>query len=278
METAGVLSQWQKRLLLQRSLPPDIIAELEDLLIKNQTEAGPLPYKDLKDHLYESFAPRPEEAFKLALGLVMTGKPSQLAKKLINTLCPKHPTLENCCLEGVISGLWRDKLPKDVRNQVANYSLVGKDIQKATLQHADAVYASVTNTHTVAAVTTTTRAPVNAQARAQQPLAAPVSFDLDESADEPALQVPVAAYNNYRGAGNEGNRGGYSRRPWQNRGASRGGNSPKPKVKVNVEAKVLVKTSDSRKLRKTRVQKIRHRPVAPFIGNLAAMQHFAGSP
>ena len=30
METAGVQSQWQKRLLLQKNLPPDIIEEWED--------------------------------------------------------------------------------------------------------------------------------------------------------------------------------------------------------------------------------------------------------
>ena len=31
METAGVQSQWQKRLLLQRNLPPDVIADLENI-------------------------------------------------------------------------------------------------------------------------------------------------------------------------------------------------------------------------------------------------------
>ena len=40
METAGIKSQWQKRLMLQKNLPPNIISELENLLIQKQSEAG----------------------------------------------------------------------------------------------------------------------------------------------------------------------------------------------------------------------------------------------
>ena len=51
METAGVLSQWQKRLLLQRSLPPDIIAELEDLLIKKSDRSRTITVQRLERSL-----------------------------------------------------------------------------------------------------------------------------------------------------------------------------------------------------------------------------------
>ena len=126
METTGVQSQWQKRLLLKRNLPQDVISELEDLLVKNRAEAGVTAYKDLKDRLFEAYGPTPEEAYHTARALVMTGKPSQHAKKLINILCPKHPTLMNCCMEGTISTLWRDQLPYQVRAQVAHHTLGGE--------------------------------------------------------------------------------------------------------------------------------------------------------
>ena len=119
----------------------------------------------------------------------MTGKPSQFGKMLINELCNKHPTLENCCMAGVISSLWRDQLPTEVKTAVANHSIVGKDVMKDTFELADSVFASLQpapRSKTVAAI-----------ARAPAPAA------LNTSADEPALQMPVAAY----GRGGRGNRG-----------------------------------------------------------------------
>ena len=47
METAGVASQWQKRLLLQKALPPDLIEDVKDLLVLDQDQAGSHCYKDL---------------------------------------------------------------------------------------------------------------------------------------------------------------------------------------------------------------------------------------
>ena len=159
METAGVKSQWQKRLLLQRNLPPEIIAELEDLLIQKQSEAGDLLYKDLKDRLFKGYGPRPEDSYRKARDLVMTGKPSGFAKILINELCTKHPTLENCCMGGVISSLWRDQLPTAVKTAVANHSLVGKDTMKTTLELADRVFESVKSSAPVRQVAAVARAP-----------------------------------------------------------------------------------------------------------------------
>ena len=70
----------------------------------------------------------------------------------------------------MISGMWRDKLPTEVKQRVAGQSLVGKDAMKNTLKTADAVH------------TTNGRAAVAAASL------------LDTSADAPALQQ-VAAVN-----------------------------------------------------------------------------------
>ena len=122
-------------------------------------------------------------------------------------------------MAGVISTLWREQLPKEVRTQVANHSIQGKETMKATLLLADSVYASLNQPQQVAIVQQVT-----------VPAAPPVasggaiprnSPNLNLSADEPALQVPVAAYTRGRGARN--NRGGR----WQQRGGQQRSN-PRP--------------------------------------------------
>ena len=165
LQTAGIKAQWTKRLLLHKQLPPDVIAELKDLLRKDKSRAGAQPYKDLKDRIIETFGQKPEDAFEEAEALMLVGKPSQLCNRLVNILCPEHPDLANCCAARMVSGLWRKKLPQEVRQQVAGMSLVGKDNMKATLNKADSVYATLKRGAAVAAV------------------------DFDTSADEPALQV-----------------------------------------------------------------------------------------
>ena len=140
MTTAGVKSQWTKRLQLQRFLPENVAAELKDLLRKDESEAGATPYKTLKVRILETFGPRPEDRYRKAKELVLTGRPSQLCKQLIDILCEKD--LTGCCCEGIISGMWRDQLPREVRAAVANLS-IAKTHLEATLRHADAVYASL---------------------------------------------------------------------------------------------------------------------------------------
>ena len=95
--------------------------------------------------------------------------------------------------------MWRKKLPTEVRQRIAGCSLIGKDAMKATLQTADAVYETLKGPAvTVAAVNYN-----------------PV---LDESADQPALQQPVAAY---RGQPQRGRRGQSNSRYPRARGQQR---------------------------------------------------------
>ena len=170
MSTAGVNRQWTKRLLLHKQLPKEVIAELKDLLRKSQSEAGATPYKDLKQRILDTFDTKPEDAYEEARDYLLHGKPSQLAKKLINKLCETHPNLEGCCSAGIITGMWREKLPTQVRQAVAGMSLVGTAAQKLTLDKADSVWSTLqTRGSAVSAV-----------------------IDLDTSADAPALQQVAA--------------------------------------------------------------------------------------
>ena len=142
LESSGCTSQWMKRLVLQRQLPQDVVEDLEDIFSKGKTAAGATAYIDAKLRILHLYAPKPQDKWKIAKELMLTDKPSQLARKLIQALCPKHPTLEDCCVEPVISGMWRDQLPAMVKAAVANMSLAGGSME-TTLNHADEVYASM---------------------------------------------------------------------------------------------------------------------------------------
>ena len=166
LATAGVKAQWTKRLQLHKQLPPEVVAELKDLLRKSKAAAGATPYKDLKDRILETFATKPEDVYYEAESLIMKGKPSQLLKQLINKICPSHPNLEGCCAAGMISGMWRKRLPTEVRQAVAGKPVVGTDAMKDNLRVADAVFATMG--------------------------ALPIAALLDDSADAPALQQVAA--------------------------------------------------------------------------------------
>ena len=199
----GLAAQWTNRMVLHKMLPPDIVSEIKDLLRKNQASAGETPYKDIKDSLLETFGQKRADAFAQADALVMTGKPSQLLHKLINILCKHHPDLVGCCAEGTITGMWRKKLPTEVRQRIAGCSLVGKDSMKPLLQTEDAVYETLKGpTIAVSAV-------------------APYNPALDALADQPALQQPVAAYRGHQPQRGTGRKRGQS----NNRGARAAGAS-----------------------------------------------------
>ena len=150
--------------------------------IYGKDTAGATPYHDLKTRILDTFGTKPDNTFETAAALVMTGKPSQLLNKIINTLCPNHPNLEACCAAGTVSGLWRRQLPPEVWQRIAGMNLVGTDNIRAVCQTADAVYETL-------------------QLRGSGVAA----YDpaMDTSADAPALQVAAAG----RGRGGTSRRG-----------------------------------------------------------------------
>ena len=142
LESAGCKSQWMKRLILQRNLPQDVIEDIQDILSRGKAAAGATAYKDAKSRILQLYGVRKEDRYKKAKGLMLTGKPSQLCRQLINELCPSHPTLEGCCAEATISGMWREQLPTAVRVKVADCELGGGNLQ-ATLEIADNAHATL---------------------------------------------------------------------------------------------------------------------------------------
>ena len=102
LELSGVKSQWLKRLIAQKQFPQEIQKELKWILSKNKEQAGNTAYYDLKVELLKKYGPKKGSAYKQARQLVLIGKPSHLAKQLIDLLCKRQPPLQGCCREGFI--------------------------------------------------------------------------------------------------------------------------------------------------------------------------------
>ena len=93
------------------------------------------------------FGPKEGDKYEKALQLQLTGKPSALAKELVELLCVCDPPLSSptCCAVDTVTAMWRRALPQVVRSAVAGRSLRGTNFDKV-IQTADDVYASLAAT------------------------------------------------------------------------------------------------------------------------------------
>ena len=89
MFTCTVKSQWLKRCVLVKNLPPAVQSDVMSLLVLKKSEAPEDVYKQIKIEILRLHAPKKEETFKKALSRVLTGLPSQLGEMLINDICDK---------------------------------------------------------------------------------------------------------------------------------------------------------------------------------------------
>ena len=158
LEVIGVKSQWVKRIALQQLLPVEIRAEVKSLLKLSKPNAGNDIYLKIKTELIELFGQKPEDAYLRAKNRVMTGKPSQLGKQLMEDICKEQKKLDGCCCDRIVWGMFREALPIVVRNHIAELSF-NKDTWKEIFTKADQVWDSnrapepIPLTRQVAAVT-----------------------------------------------------------------------------------------------------------------------------
>ena len=145
MFTCQVKSQWLKRCVLVKNLPPKIQADVMSLLSLKKSEAGASIYKQIKDEILRIHAPDCAENFKKALGRVLVGLPSQLGQQLINDVCRKSVKLSCGCCTNVVWTLWTMQLPVAVRAQVADMKF-DKDTYNKVFQSADKIYLSTKST------------------------------------------------------------------------------------------------------------------------------------
>ena len=139
LEHAGVRSQWLKRIGLHNTLPNHVQEEVMEILSKPKSKAGDQPYLKLKTRLLELYGPKETEVYDRAVALTLTGKPSQLAVKIIGLLCENEPPLTGCCCHRTISGLWRKQLPPAVKAAVASSKFTASNLEQI-LRLADDVF------------------------------------------------------------------------------------------------------------------------------------------
>ena len=185
MAAVGVKKNFTKFQVLADILPHKVISQVKPLLRKKETDFAPAndAYKRLKNEVIRIFGPKPEDAVYRALGRVMTGKPSELARELVNDLC-SHDLACDCC-PAIVTAIWKRHLPGVVRAGLAKYRLTNDNFDEV-LQLADDIYYA------------------NRPATAGSVSAA----SLDET--QPAIPYAtqeVAATNRGRGRGGRGGRG-----------------------------------------------------------------------
>ena len=156
--TLAKSSQWLKRSILVKNLPPKIQSDVMSLLTLKQTQAPADIYKKVKAEVLRIHAPQKEETFKKALSRVLTGLPSQLGQVLVNDICKKPVKLVGCCCATAVYTLWALQLPLTIRSQVANMTFSAETYTEV-FNAADKIYLSTKATDLsagVAAIVTTT--------------------------------------------------------------------------------------------------------------------------
>ena len=121
MASAGVKKQFSKFQILSTILPQHVILEVKQILRKKEADLQNKAYKTLKDEILRIFGPRVDTNVAMAFSRTLgSGKPSQLARALVNDLCKTD--LENCdCCPPMVLYLLKRQCPLPVRTVIAQH-------------------------------------------------------------------------------------------------------------------------------------------------------------
>ena len=193
MKKYGINRQWDKKNAIKSVLPEDVIEELKPLLRLTEAEAGDTIYKDVKTELLSIYGPKQTDAFRKAMALRLTGRPSALGKQLIHLICPGSKPMDSCHCANMIFGFWEAQMTPQIRTKLAG-QIFDKNAYKTIFKLADEVWE--VNGGASAAVVAAAKlvtAPINAPSPAQDGDAAQIS----------ALQRGRGRGGNNRGAYNQ---------------------------------------------------------------------------
>ena len=137
----GIKKQWTKKIALVRFLPPEVQNQVKSLLKLSQTAAGTDIYFRIKKQLVKLYGPKPEDAYMTAKNRVLSGRPSELGKALVEDICPAEEKLSGCHCDRIIWGMFREKIPIVIRNHIADMAF-NKDTYEAVFDKADQVWDS----------------------------------------------------------------------------------------------------------------------------------------
>ena len=166
MFTCEVKSQWLKRCILVKNLPPKVQADVKSLLVLQKAQAPGDIYKKIKKEILRIHAPVKEETYKKALTRVLVGLPSQLGQVLINDICDKPVKLEGCCCAKAVFCLWSIQCPLPVRSHCATMEFNHETYQRV-FEEADKVFLSTKTTEVSAGVAAVSLNALNSTDQAQ---------------------------------------------------------------------------------------------------------------
>ena len=205
MAAAGVKKNFTKLQVLSSIIPPHVTKEVKSVLRKGEEEFGEnMPYKVLKREIISIFGKKGHKNVEEALNLVITDRPSTLARELVDKLC-KHELDCECCPD-IIFCLWKKQLSTTVKAGIAKEKF-NKDNFKNIIALADSIHED-SNPSSGASV---------------------AAVGLDET--QPAIPYPqqeVAAMSRGRGGRGgrgRGGRGGRNQNGNQNQNNGNGGGS-----------------------------------------------------
>ena len=152
MTAVGAKKSYTKFQTLSTILPKNVLEDVKPLLRKKEAEFPENnSYKLLKDEILRIHGPKPEAAVERALSRVLVGKPSSLARQLVNDLCKNE--LNCSCCPPIIMALWKRHLSGPVRAGIAHCKF-NHTTFNAVLQLADDIFESNPPGAQVAAVRT----------------------------------------------------------------------------------------------------------------------------
>ena len=150
MSAVGVKKNYTKFQVLSTIIPKKVIDQCKPLLRKKASDfPNKDSYKQLKKTIIRIFGPRPEARMERALSRTLTGRPSDLARVLVNDVCLDD--LQCRCCPDIILALWKRHLPGQVRAGIAHCSF-NKDTFDSVVQLADDIFASNAPPASVAAI------------------------------------------------------------------------------------------------------------------------------
>ena len=139
MASVGVKKQWTKYTVLNTILPMKIQTEVKAILRKKQADfTDNMSYKTLKTEILRIFGPKMETGWERALQRTLVGKPSQLARSLIDDICLAGDISCRCCPAAVLA-VWKRSLPVAVKAAIAGKPF-NKDNLASILALADEVF------------------------------------------------------------------------------------------------------------------------------------------
>ena len=218
----GVKAQWTKKIALVRFLPADMVSEVKSLMTLSKTAAGTDIYFRIKKELLDLFGPKPEDAYIKAKNRIMSGKPSQMGKLLVEDICSECAVKMSGCCAKIVWGMFREKLPIVIRNHIADLPF-NKDTYRDVFKKADQVWDSN---------------------RDSEPRPTVAAVKVDQTTESGGDVAAVSFRGRGRGRGQRGGRG---------QGRGRGGNNNQSRSTTpNAAATAAPSTSSSDKPKGTR--------------------------